>query len=85
MIVIKQKKKKYKKGPDHLTKAIREMRLKKSEKLNILPGVLLPARILNAIALSNPKNLNELKNVNGVRKWQAELLGESILNAIDKV
>ena len=61
------------------------MRLKKSEKLNILPGVLLPARILNAIALSNPKNLNELKNVNGVRKWQAELLGESILNAIDKV
>tara|TARA_Y100000994_G_scaffold65508_1_gene53399 strand:+ start:3311 stop:4513 length:1203 start_codon:yes stop_codon:yes gene_type:complete len=79
------KKKKYKKGPDHLTKAIREMRLKKSEKLNILPGVLLPARILNAIALSNPKNLNELKNVNGVRKWQAELLGESILNAIDKV
>ena len=79
------KKKKYKKGPDHLTKAIREMRLKKSEKLNMLPGVLLPARILNAIALCNPKNLKELQNVNGIRKWQVELLGKSILNAIAKV
>ena len=44
------KKKKYRKGPENLTNALRSLRLKKSEKVKILPGVLLPARVLNQIA-----------------------------------
>lgn len=79
------KRKKYRKGPDKLTKPIRDLRLEKSKKMKILPGVILPGRILNAIAIEQPQTLKDLYEIKGMRKWQIEILGKELLESISKI
>ena len=79
------KKKKYKKGPENVTKILRDLRLKKSEKIKILPGILLPARVLNAVAIQRPKTLKDLYRIEGMRKWQIETLGQDLIEGISNI
>jgi len=64
---------------------LRDLRLKKSEKIKILPGILLPARVLNAVAIQRPKTLKDLYRIEGMRKWQIETLGQDLIEGISNI
>jgi hypothetical protein len=44
--------------------------------------VLLPNRLITAIAEAAPRTLDELARVDGVRRWRVETLGEGMLAAL---
>ncbi|MBI2899723.1 MAG: HRDC domain-containing protein [Planctomycetes bacterium] len=57
-------------------------RVKAAERTGLDPGVLLPQRLIERIALADPKTREELAAVPGVRRWRAGELGEEIVSAL---
>src|SRR3989442_6669731 len=43
------------------------------------PGLVLPNRLIGAIARAGPRDVAELAAVDGVRRWRAEVFGAEIL------
>lgn len=62
--------------------ALRRWRGAAADRVGLDPGLLLPNRLIGAIAESGPRDRDELLRVDGVRRWRAELIGPEILVAI---
>jgi ribonuclease D len=52
------------------------------ERFGLEPGVLLPNRLITAIAAAAPRTLDELAAIEGVRRWRVETLGRELLAAL---
>jgi ribonuclease D len=52
-----------------------------AERIPLAPGVLCPNGILEGIARLEPMNLEQLNQVEDMRNWQREVLGEELLEA----
>lgn len=53
-----------------------------AERLGLQPGVLCPNGTLEGIARREPKTAPELLEVDGLRRWQAEVLGPELIAAL---
>jgi ribonuclease D len=61
---------------------IRSLRTARSEELGLERGVLLSNGQISAIVRARPANLEALRSLDGIRRWQANLLGEDILRLL---
>jgi ribonuclease D len=61
---------------------LRRWRASATEQVGLEPGVLLPNRLITAIAEAAPRTLEDLARVEGVRRWRVETLGEGLLAAL---
>lgn len=61
---------------------LRRWRATAVEQAGLEPGVLLPNRLITAIAEAGPRTLEELARVEGVRRWRVETLGPGLLEAL---
>lgn len=70
--------------PDFDTRvaSLKTVRDRRAGELGLDPGVLCPRERLEAIARRNPRSLEELMEVQDVRHWQAEVLGDEFLRAL---
>ena len=62
--------------------ALRKWRETAAPRFGLEAGVLLPNRLIRAIAEAMPRDLDALGRVEGVRRWRAEVLGREILAAM---
>lgn len=62
--------------------ALRTWRETAAPRFGLEPGVLLPNRLIRAIAEATPRDLDALGRVEGVHRWRAEVLGREILAAM---
>jgi ribonuclease D len=62
--------------------ALRQWRAEAAPRLGLDPGVLLPNRLIRAIAGAGPRDLDELARVEGVRRWRVDVLGPELLRAV---
>jgi ribonuclease D len=53
-----------------------------AERLGLQPGVLCPNGSLEGVARKEPKDLAEMREVEGLRRWQVEVLGAELLAAL---
>jgi ribonuclease D len=72
-------------GFDERVNALRNVREQIAHKLDMDPGVLAPRERLEAVARRNPQSSEELGEVQQLRRWQAEVLGEEFLRALRKL
>ncbi len=61
---------------------LRRWRAGATEPVGLEPGVLLPNRLITAIAEAAPRTLDELARVDGVRQWRVTTLGDGLLAAL---
>jgi ribonuclease D len=61
---------------------LRRWRAGATEQVGLEPGVLLPNRLITAIAEAAPRTIDELARVEGVRHWRVATLGEGLLAAM---
>jgi ribonuclease D len=61
---------------------LRRWRTGAVEQAGLEPGVLLPNRLITAIAEAAPRTLDELGRVEGVRRWRVETIGPAVLEAL---
>jgi ribonuclease D len=61
---------------------LRRWRTAATEQIGLEPGVLLPNRLITAIAGAGPRTLEELAAVDGVRRWRIETIGPAVLAAM---
>jgi len=57
---------------------------KRADELGIDRGTLLPNAVLFEIARREPRSPDELDEVPGLRRWQADALGETLLATLNK-
>jgi ribonuclease D len=62
--------------------ALRKWRAEASEGSGLDPGVLLPQRLIDALALDPPTDLDGLRGVPGLRRWRVDAFGRAILAAL---
>jgi ribonuclease D len=61
---------------------LRRWRTVAVERIGLEPGVVLPNRLITAVAAAAPRTLDELGAVEGVRRWRVETLGSELLAAL---
>jgi ribonuclease D len=61
---------------------LREWRAAAAPAVDLDPGVLLPNRLIRAIAEAMPRDRAALAAVDGVRRWRVEAFGPQILDAV---
>lgn len=64
--------------------ALRRWRETAAPRFALEPGVLLPNRLIRAIAQASPPNLAALGDVEGVRQWRVQVFGREVLVAINE-
>ncbi|MBI2467336.1 MAG: ribonuclease D [Candidatus Rokubacteria bacterium] len=62
--------------------ALKRWRVAAAERTGLDPGVLLPQRLIDALAAAHPTDVPALAAVPGVRRWRAEAFGTEILAAL---
>jgi ribonuclease D len=62
--------------------ALRAWRVQAARDLGLDPGVLLPQRLIDRLAGEPPRDLAELEQVEGVRRWRVNLFGLELLKAL---
>ena len=62
--------------------ALRQWRAEAAPRFGLDPGLLLPNRLIRAIAEVGPRDPEALVRVDGVRRWRAELLGPEVVRAV---
>jgi ribonuclease D len=62
--------------------ALRKWRTEAAEMSGLDPGVLLPQRLIDALALDPPTALDGLRSVPGLRHWRVDAFGPAILAAL---
>jgi ribonuclease D len=67
---------------DERVNRLRGVREAVAAKLDLDPGVLASRERLESIARARPKTTDELAAVEGMTKWQAEVLGDAALRAV---
>jgi ribonuclease D len=65
------------------TERLKTARDRVAEKLRLDRGFLMPRDQIEAIARANPKSVAQIEDVDGIRKWQIEALGEEIVRVLD--
>ena len=61
---------------------LRRWRTTAVERIGLEPGVVLPNRLITAVAAAAPRTLEDLAAVEGVRRWRVETLGSDLLAAL---
>ena len=61
---------------------LRRWRTGATERIGLEPGIVLPNRLITAIAAAAPRTLDELGRVEAVRRWRVETVGAEILAAL---
>jgi len=61
---------------------LRKWRASATARVGLPPGVLLPNRMIGAIAAAGPRSTDELAAVSGVRRWRVEAFGREIVAAL---
>ena len=64
------------------TEALKKWRAEAAEGSGLDPGVLLPQRLIDALALDPPADVAGLRNVPGLRRWRVDAFGRAILAAL---
>jgi len=72
------------KVPDRI-KAIKAWRDRVAAQLELDPALLFNKALMTAIATKKPSNTKQLKEIEGIRKWQVKAFGEKILGALAEV
>lgn len=67
---------------DERVHRIKPIRDSTAKRLDLDRGFLMPRSQLEAIARARPSNLDELAAVDGVRRWQVEVMGEALIKAL---
>ncbi len=67
-----------------LLEALKLVRNALAEKLGIAKGTLLSNAVLTRVAKANPKSLDSLAEVEGMRRWKIEVVGDSLLEVIHR-
>jgi len=62
--------------------ALRKWRTEAAETSGLDPGVLLPQRLIDALALDPPPDVGGLGRVPGLRRWRVDAFGPAILAAL---
>ncbi|MBU2489097.1 MAG: HRDC domain-containing protein [Proteobacteria bacterium] len=62
--------------------ALKDWRTEKSAELSLDPGVMLSNTQIRALALTNPRDLRAMGEVEEIRRWQVKALGEEILTTL---
>jgi ribonuclease D len=62
--------------------ALRQWRVEAAPRFALDPGVLLPNRLIRAIAEAGPRDLAGLTAVEGVRRWRVEAMGAELVRAV---
>jgi len=62
--------------------ALKSVRDRRAAELELDPGVLCPRERLEAVARRKPTSVDELMEVPEVRKWQVEVLGADLVDAV---
>jgi len=62
--------------------ALRKWRAETAEGSGLDPGVLLPQRLIDGLALDPPVDLAGLRGVPGLRRWRVDAFGRAILAAL---
>jgi ribonuclease D len=60
-------------------KALKAWRDMRAKTLEIEPGILLNNALINDLALKNPRSMNELESILGLRKWRKNHFGPELL------
>jgi ribonuclease D len=63
---------------------LKQVRNRRADELKIDRGTLLPNAVLLEIARTSPTTEEQLRAVPGLRRWQAETLGDALLGALNK-
>lgn len=66
------------------TEMLKGVRSRRAEDLDLDPGFLMSRALLEEVARAQPTTLEQLIKVPGVRRWQAEAMGEALLGALRK-
>src|SRR2546425_644216 len=61
---------------------LKQWRGEAAPRFGLEPGLLLPNRLITAIALAGPRDVGDLVRVDGVRRWRAETFGGEIVAAL---
>lgn len=61
---------------------LKAVRVELASRFDLAPGVLSPNWLLEGVARAAPRNLDELRQVPGVRQWQLKEFGPDLLAAI---
>ncbi len=61
---------------------LKTLRTHLAEQYELPPGVLCPNWLLEAIARATPKNLDELRQVEGIRRWQIQEFSNELLGQL---
>jgi ribonuclease D len=64
--------------------SLRDTRTRAAEQLGLDPGFLIPRATLEEIGKAQPTTLEALAQVPGVRRWQVEAVGETLLKTLRK-
>ncbi len=60
---------------------LRSFRQAASERLDLEPGLLLPNRLISAIALAGPTDVQALSTIDGIRQWRCRVIGDELVAA----
>jgi len=66
-------------------KILKEWRTIVAERLLLDPGLFLNKNMLTAIASQQPDDVNGLKNIHGLKKWQRRHFGEEIMDVLKNI
>ena len=69
-------------GLEDRVKMLKKWRQEQAAKYALEPGVLINNTALEVLALAKPQSMNDLDEVVGLKNWQKEALGESLLRAL---
>jgi ribonuclease D len=61
---------------------LRHWRKNKAKELELHVGVVFPANLLENLAEAPPKDLDELRNLSGMRHWRIQKFGEEVLGLL---
>ncbi len=62
-------------------KTLKAWRERRAEDLGIEPGILLNNALINGLALKNPRSIEEMEEIPGLKKWRLTHFGREILAA----
>ena len=62
--------------------ALRQWRVEAAPRFGLDPGLLLPNRLIRAIAEAGPRDLEAVVRVEGLRRWRADVLGPELVRAV---
>jgi ribonuclease D len=62
--------------------ALKRWRSEAAERFALDPGVLLPNRVISAVADAGPRDLDALASIDGIRRWRVDALGAELVAVV---